>query len=171
MRNRRSLRLPGFDYRGCHRYFLTYGTFARTRHFLSADIVTLVSTQFLRAAAKQRFDILTYCFMPDHVHLLVEATDDGCDGKAFIKSSKQYSGYHFKAKTGRQLWQRDSFERVLRNTEGSLAVARYILANPVRAGLVQRPFDYPYSGSFVWDRDALLDVFIESRSGYEEFAI
>jgi len=171
MRNRRSLRLPGFDYLGCHRYFLTYGTFERTRQFLDANNVALVSTQFLRAASEERFEILTYCFMPDHVHLLIEATDDGCDGKAFIKASKQYSGYYFKAQTGRRLWQRDSFERVLRDTEGSLAVARYILANPVRAGLVQRPLDYPHSGSFVWNRENLLEVFLESRDGYEEFSI
>lgn len=171
MRHRRSLRLPGFDYLGCHRYFLTYGTFARICHFLDPEIVALVSTQFLRAASEERFEILTYCFMPDHVHLLVEGTDDGCDGKRFIKSSKQYAGYHFRAKTGRPLWQRDSFERVLRDTEGSLAVARYILANPVRAGLVQRPLDYPHSGSFVWDHEGLLDVFIESKSGYEEFSM
>ena len=109
--------------------------------------------------------------MPDHVHLLVEATDDGSDGRAFIARSKQYSGFHFRARTTQRLWQRDSFERVLRDTEGSLAVSRYILANPVRAGLVARPFDYPFSGSFAWDRQALLDVFIESKGGYEEFSI
>ena len=171
VQSRRSLRLPGFDYRGCHRYFLTYGTFARTRVFVERAAVALVSTQFLRAAAEERFEILTYCFMPDHVHLLVEATDDGSDGKGFIARSKQYSGFHHKARTGCRLWQRDSFERVLRDSEGSLAVSRYILANPVRAGLVARPLDYPYSGSFAWDRQALLDVFVESKSGYDEFSV
>ena len=171
MQKRQSLRLPGFDYLGCHRYFLTYGTFARSHHFVRREIVGLVSAQFLRASTEQRFEILTYCFMPDHVHLLVEAMDDGADGKAFIARSKQYSGFHFKARTGDRLWQRDSFERVLRDTESSLAVSRYILANPVRAGLVVRPFDYPFSGSFAWDRQALLDVFVESKSGYEEFSV
>lgn len=131
--------------------------------FVSREPVSLVSAQFLRAAGEERFEILTYCFMPDHVHLLVEALDDGSDGKAFIARSKQYSGYHYRARTGEKLWQRDSFERALRNTEGSLAVARYILANPVRAGLVTRPFDYPYSGSFAWDRQALLDAFVANR--------
>ena len=167
MRDRRSLRLPGFAYRGCHRYFLTYGTFARTPVFVAREPVAQVSAQILRAAVEQGFEILTYCFMPDRVHLLVEAMDDACQGKAFIARSKQYSAFHFKARTGCRLWQRDSFERVLRDNEGSLAVSRYILANPVRAGLVTRPLDYPYSGSFAWDRQALLDVFIESKSGYE----
>lgn len=154
MQKRRSLRLPGFDYLGCHRYLLTYGTFARARVFVAREPVALVSAQFLRAASEERFEILTYCFMPDHVHLLVEAVDDASDGKAFIARSKQYSGSHYRARTRQRLWQRDSFERVLRSDEGSLAVARYILGNPVRAGLVARPLDYPFSGSFAWDRQA-----------------
>lgn len=158
MQKRRSPRLPGFEDPGCHRYFLTYGTFARSRHFVTREIVGLVSAQFLRAAAEQRFEILTYCFMPDHVHLLVETMDDRSDGKAFIARSKQYSGFHFRARTGDRLWQRDSFERVLRDTESWLAVSRYILGNPVRAGLVSRPFDYPFSGSFAWDRQAGLEI-------------
>ena len=120
--------------------------------------MALVCTQFLRAAADERFDILTYCFMPDHVHLLVEGMDERSDGKAFIARSKQYSGYHYKARTGSRLWQRDSFERVLRDGEGALAVSRYILANPVRAGIVARPLDYPYSGSFAWDLRKIMET-------------
>src|SRR5687768_3921082 len=135
MRDRRSLRLPGFAYRGCYRYFLTYGTFARSRVFVAREPVACASAQFLRAASEEGFEILTYCFMPDHVHMLVEAMDGGSEGKAFIARSKQYSGFHYKARTGARLWQRDSFERVLRDNEGSLAVSRYILGNPVRAGL------------------------------------
>jgi putative transposase len=162
MRDRRSLRLPGFAHRRCHRYFLTYGTFARARVFVARDPVACASAQFLRAAGEQRFEILTYCFMPDHVHLLVEGVEEASDAKAFIARSKQYSGFQYKARTGGRLWQRDSFERVLRDHEGSQAASRYILANPVRAGLVARPLDYPYSGSFAWDRQALLDVFVES---------
>ena len=166
MQKRRSLRLPGVDYLGCHRYFLTYGTFARMRHFVSREIVGLVSSQFLRAAREQRFEILTYCFMPDHVHLLVEAMDGGADRKAFIARLKQYSGFQFKARTGSPLWQRDVFERVLRDTESSLAISRHILANPVRAGLVTRPCDYPFSGSFAWDRQARLEIYgnVDGRS-------
>lgn len=157
MRNRRAPCPSGCYDPARSRYFLIYGTFARTRVFIDRGAVALVSTQFLRAAGEERCEILTYCFMPDHVHLLVEAMDDGSDGSGFIARSKQYAGFSYKARTGHRLWQRDSFERVLRDNEGSLAVSRYILANPVRAGLVTQPFDYPYSGSFAWDRQALLD--------------
>jgi REP element-mobilizing transposase RayT len=42
---------------------------------------------------------------------------------------------------GDRLWQRYGFERVLRDDEATLDVARYILRNPVRAGLVDVPED------------------------------
>lgn len=51
------------------------------------------------------------------------------------------------------------FYRVLRADDDTAAVMRYLLLNPVRAGLVERPLDYAGSGSLVFDRDALLDVF------------
>ena len=55
------------------------------------------------------------------------------------------------------LWQRYGFERVLRNDEATAAVARYTIANPVRAGLVRSPADYPFWGSFLYTREVLLE--------------
>ena len=57
------------------------------------------------------------------------------------------------------LWQRNYFEHVLRDAEDSVGVAKYILENPVRANLVERPEDYPYLGSMTMDvRDLLYSV-------------
>jgi hypothetical protein len=42
------------------------------------------------------------------------------------------------------------YDHALRSTEGILPAVRYIVANPVRAGLVTNVADYPYSGSFEW---------------------
>jgi hypothetical protein len=56
-----------------------------------------------------------------------------------------------------RLWQRYGFERVLRQEETTQVVARYILENPIRAGLVTRVEDYPFLGSFVYTLAQLLD--------------
>ena len=87
--------------------------------------------------------------MPDHVHLLVQAQAEDSDARKFVKAFKQYSGFHFKQRFGRPLWQRYGFERTLRDNEPTLSVARYILENPVRARLVRNPEDHPFSGSQV----------------------
>jgi REP element-mobilizing transposase RayT len=88
--------------------------------------------------------------MPDHVHLLVEAQADDSDCRQFIKRAKQFSGYYFKQQFDAPLWQRYGFEHVLRDDEATLHVARYILENPVRGGLVARVEDYPFAGSMVY---------------------
>jgi putative transposase len=82
--------------------------------------------QVLRAAGDQSFELTAYCFMPDHLHLLVEAQCQQSDCKDFIKRAKQYSGFHYKKQIGRPLWQRYSYERTLRVEDETLSVARYI---------------------------------------------
>ena len=52
----------------------------------------------------------------------------------------------------------DGFEHVLRDEETTRAVARYTLANPVRAGLAQRVSDYPFAGSLVYDLEDLIGI-------------
>jgi putative transposase len=142
--------LESFDYIGVYRYFLTFCTDARTPVFASADRVDLVLRQFLRSASDEAMAILAYCFMPDHLHVLAEGRSECADCRAFIKRAKQYSGFYYKQAFRRRLWQRYGFERVLRDDEATLSVARYILENPVRARLVTRAEDYPFTGSEVY---------------------
>jgi REP element-mobilizing transposase RayT len=104
--------LSSFDYVGAHRYFLTFCTFERRRHFTETDHVDLVRTHFAQQSKHEHFEIPAYCFLPDHVHVLVEGTQDDSDLKQFIKSAKQYSGFYFSQKTQERLWQRYGFERV-----------------------------------------------------------
>ena len=52
----------------------------------------------------------------------------------------------------------------LRSDESTLAVARFILENPIRAGLVERAQDYPFLGSGVYSIDEILEA-VEWRSG------
>ena len=49
----------------------------------------------------------------------------------------------------RRLWDKGYYDRVLRDSEATEAVAPYILANPVRAGLVKSIEDYPFLGSSI----------------------
>jgi REP element-mobilizing transposase RayT len=94
--------------------------------------------------------------MPDHLHLVVEAESEASDCRQFIKRAKQFSGYHFKQRFRKSLWQRYGFERVLRNDEPTLGVARYTLENPVRAGLTTSAEDYPFAGSLVYPMAEIL---------------
>jgi REP-associated tyrosine transposase len=149
--------LRTFDYVGFHRYFLTFCTYERRPYFANPDNVVLVREQFLRACTEEGVVVIAYCFMPDHVHLLGEGTREGANLKRFIQLAKQYSGFYFKRSRRLPLWQRYGFERTLRQEEAATVIARYIIANPVRAGFVRAPDDYPFWGSFRYSREELLE--------------
>jgi putative transposase len=149
--------LPSFAYTGPARYFLTFCAYRRRPCFRSARAVELVTAQFRRAADEQHFSVIAYCFMPDHVHLLTEAKQGGSDLKKFVKLAKQLAGFHYRRECHQELWQRYSYERVLRRGEDSQSVARYIIENPLRARLVARVDDYPFWGSFDYSRDQLIE--------------
>jgi REP element-mobilizing transposase RayT len=151
MITKRPHRLSTFTYVGCYRYFLTFCTNFRATLFVDADVVELVLSQFLRAADQEQFSVLAYCFMPDHVHFLAQGNSESSDGRKLIKLGKQYAGYAYAMNYGRKLWQPWGFERVLRDEEATSTVAKYIVENPVRAGLVKTVFDYPFVGSQVFE--------------------
>ncbi len=140
-------RLSGFDYCGFSRYFLTWCTHKRGLVFNAREVVDPVLAQIRRTAAEESFALLAYCFMPDHVHLLMEGCHENADLRQFAHRARMHSGFDFAQRFGQRLWQHGYYDRVLRNDESTREVARYVLANPVRAGLVGTPEEYPYSGS------------------------
>jgi putative transposase len=151
----RPRRLPGCTYRGPGRYFLTFCTNDRHAAFCDGDVAAAVIAQFRRTAKKTEFALLAYCLMPDHAHLLVEGTSAAADLRSFAARAKQTTGQTYARRARRLLWQERYYERVLRADEDARAVARYILENPVRAGL-RTPAEYPHLGSDVWNLEDLL---------------
>jgi REP element-mobilizing transposase RayT len=109
-------------------------------------MVATVRRQFLQTFRDQKFAVLAYTFMPDHVHLLVEGTSDASDFRRAVTMVRRRTTLACHT-TLRPLWQDGYYERVLRRDEDSLAVISYILNNPVRAGLVERAVDFPNSWS------------------------
>jgi putative transposase len=164
----RPKRLPTFSYVGLHRYFLTFCCNRRRDVFVDAEVVAAALEQILRSSTRYQFAVIAYCFMPDHLHLLVEGRADDADLIAFARDIKQRTGYHWPGKADGVLWQDGYYERALRDDEQTLTVVKYILENPVRAGLVREPRDYPYSGSmiFTWPQlSELWDVDSASQFG------
>ena len=90
---------PGFQLVPGHSAdFLTISTHARARHFTDPAVVTLVLLQFLQAAASEGFAVIAYCFMPDHVHLVVVGRSATSELPRFVKLAKQRSGFYLQAR-------------------------------------------------------------------------
>ena len=150
-------RIDGFGYLGPYRYFVTFCTHDRRDVFIDVGIGEFVASQLRRTCRREKFALLAYCLMPDHAHVLVEGTSDTSDLRRLIKSAKQRSGQSFAARHNQPLWQEGFHDRVLRRDEDSKQIARYIVDNPVRAGLARSALDYPLSGSDVWTLEELIN--------------
>jgi REP element-mobilizing transposase RayT len=88
--------------------------------------------------------------MPDHFHGLV-TLGEGADLATLMRLLKGASARAVNRVLARRgpLWQPAYHDRALRRDEDRLAAARYIVANPLRAGLVRRLGDYPHWDS-IW---------------------
>jgi putative transposase len=142
---------PSFAYLGRYSYFLTFVTFERQQVFTDDSNVELTRAQIIRAAAEKHFEVILYCFMPDHLHLIVVGVTDDADLKAFVKLAKQYAGFYYaREREGRKLWQHGSNDHIIRDDVDLLDRMRYVVNNPVAAGLVMNPEDYQFIGSQRW---------------------
>ena len=155
--------LKTFDYTGLYRYSLTFCCHNRQQLFTQDPVVKSVLSQFEHVASKELFAIVAYCFMPDHVHFLVEGKSERSNCLRFVSRAKQRSGFRFAQSWKKRLWQRYGYEHVLRNDESTMAVARYILENPLRARLVERVEDYPFAGSCEYALHEILEAVADSN--------
>lgn len=137
-------RLPAENYIGQRHYFLTFLTKSRRRYFLEEAVVHGRQSHILRAATHKGIAVLASVYMPDHLHLVVEGTTPQSDLRAFVKLAKQLSGYHVKQQTGHELWERGFHDRIVREGEDLRDYIKYVRENPVKAGLAEKPEDYPF---------------------------
>ena len=92
-------------------------------------------------------DSLAFVLMPDHLHWLL-ALNEECQLSAVVQRVKSHSARRLNCMAGRTgtVWQSGFYDRALRREEDVPGVARYIVANPIRAGLVEDVGQYPF-----WD--------------------
>ena len=96
--------------------------------------------------------------MPDHFHALVFGESPDSELRGFARVAKQVTSHQFRKLTGNKLWKDDYWDRTLRGQDATVEVVRYIVLNPVKAGLVSNPLDYPHGGSESLSREELLGL-------------
>ncbi len=113
----------------------------------------------------KRFDgtlyhLLSYCIMPNHVHLIFDTSAQLTDGLLediipvnyvqlgkIIKTLKGKTARLANQLLGRRgtFWQKDYYDRYIRNDRQLEDVVNYIINNPIKAGLAQNWDDWPYT--------------------------
>ena len=115
--------------------------------YLDAEDCRLFLTLFGSTARRHRWDLYAFCLMTNHYHAVLEARrEDLSDGVQHLNGvyaqrfNSRYErwGHLFGGRF--RSWVIDSEDYLY-------SAARYVLANPVRAGLVERAQDWPWSDS------------------------
>ena len=136
-------------------YFVTTDTWERRQLFLKSDPASIVLEQILDCRARGFYKLHAFVVMPEHLHILMTPGEKASLEKA-VQMIKGGSAF----KIGKQLnyssqiWQTGYHDRWIRDGQEFRIRKQYIDLNPVKAGLAERPADYPLgsaSGKFPMD--------------------
>jgi putative transposase len=103
----------------------------------------------LRYGESQRhlYRIFAFVVMSNHVHVLIETVQPIRRITKFLKGYTARCANRVLGRTGQAFWQDESFDHWVRNPAQLERIVRYIENNPVTAGLVHYPEDWPWSSA------------------------
>ena len=120
----------------------------------SGWIVTLTGRSgnlgFFRMSPSPRSSLLpcgAFAIMANHVHVLLLPRVPTSRLLKSLKGCTAYQPNRVLGRTGEPFWQRESYDHWVRNQEEWRRIAAYIENNPVKAGLVKAPEQWPFSSA------------------------
>jgi putative transposase len=142
----RDLRRGRFS-EGGRTYLVTTVADRRRPVFAGLQSARIVVRSLVAMERSQRAQTLCYVLMPDHLHWLL-VLGEGQNLSRVVQSMKSYSARQINGlrRACDPVWQAGFHDHALRRDEDLRRTARYLVANPVRAGLVATIGDWPH-----WD--------------------
>ncbi len=145
-------------------YFITTNTADRIPWFTSNTACQIVMEHIWLNASVKNFTVFSFVVMPDHVHMLMQThehdisecmrsfkTNSSREINRFLQRNERRSAFRSAGVDTRAAqiteefrWQPRFHDRVIRNIKDFQTHLDYIIQNPMRAGLVERPEDYLY---------------------------
>lgn len=126
-------------------YFVTTDTWERRRVFLKSTAAELVEAKLFEYRDEGRYFVHSYVVMPEHLHILLTPGKTTTLERAIglIKGGSSFEiGKALRMRF--PVWHEGFTEHGIRDKEDFETHVRYIQSNPVKAGLVNDPRDYPY---------------------------
>ena len=168
--------LPHFE-RPWGKYMVTFTTL--DRDILNDSERDIVLASILHARESGQMHLYAACVMPDHVHLLIEPniksqTAEGnpefyslteilqpiksATSHKILKARREATGNE----NIKHLWEKESFDRLIRSESDLIEKYDYVIYNPVRDGLVKQAQDYQWT----WCREFVKQIGSEGASDY-----
>lgn len=135
-----------------HRLITQYEDAGHGAAILSNKDCAYIVQDELKRHHETHYKLLEWCVMPNHVHAMIALKND----HSLPMIVKQWKGASANAinrlmKREGKLWQQDFYDRFVRDMDHYHNCRIYIRNNPVKAGLCQRPEDWPFSSA--WSAD------------------
>jgi len=121
-------------------YSITSCTLNREKFLNEFSVARTLIKAFKYHDNKLFTETLAFVVMPDHFHWLFQLKKTNLN--SILQRVKSYTSHQF----GREMWQQGYHEHTVRANEDIKKLSRYIVSNPLRAGLVKNIEDYPH-----WD--------------------
>jgi putative transposase len=122
-------------------YRITFTTKGRKCIFDDFAKARIVIKMLSQSDEQKNSSTLAFVVMPDHIHWLVQLI-----GRQTLAQLIKTVKSQVTIQIGYPIWQAGYYDHAIRQDEDIQKIARYIVANPIRAGLVTKVADYPY-----WD--------------------
>jgi REP element-mobilizing transposase RayT len=128
-------------------YLVTTTTYQRLPLFADFWSGVTVSGCFADQALLVDAHFMAWVLMPDHVHWMIQLGENNSLSRV-VNRLKSASARRLNQLLDRQgpVWDKAFHDRALRREDDLRAMARYVITNPLRSGLVKRVGDYPF-----WD--------------------
>ncbi len=120
-------------------------------HWLQKGPLAQVGVDSLHYGAERRYDLDAFCIMPNHAHIvctpLLKTTGTYYALSDIMHSFKRHTARKCNELLGREgeFWQHENYDHVVRNEAEHRRILRYVIGNPVAAGLVERAGDWKWS--------------------------
>jgi len=158
-------RLPRPYLPGCPQHIIQRGN-NRDACFTCNQDYRVYLSHLKKAAEANDVAVHAYVLMSNHVHLLVTPSDELGVGRMMQSLGRRYVLYFNKTyERSGTLWEGRYRSTLVDSDTYLLRVYRYIELNPVRAGMVEHPAEYPWS-SFAFNAVGWTDELVTPHEGY-----
>jgi REP element-mobilizing transposase RayT len=117
-------------------------------HILRGPDAAAIVQNALRHFDELRYRLLAWCVMPNHVHVVLEQLQGWNLGQT-VRSWKLFTTRALNElhRSGGAVWAPDYFDRYMRDEDHLLQTIGYVENNPVKAGFVRAPEEWPFSSA------------------------